>query len=218
MKFLLALLATATCAMAQLTFEKTEIEIIAKPDQESITVDFAFSNKTDQAIQIQDCKPQCSCLAAETTTMLVPVGGSGTIRATLDAKNLVGTVSKSVEIHYQGIEQAQLITIKAVLPEIIKPDTRTLQWTFEEARKAKTIRLTIDQAYPTKILTATPVNNTFTAELRTIEEKKSYEITVTPPLEQNTAAVLSIIKIQTDSPYQRHQNLECFVLIRPKDR
>jgi Protein of unknown function (DUF1573) len=218
MNYFFSILLLVSSACAQLTFDKAVIEVTAKPDEDSLVVDFPFVNNTANEQNISSVNSYCSCLEVKATSQKVAVGEKGVLRATLDIKNLHSTVSKTAEVHLAGSDKPQHITVKATIPELVNIEPRSLQWSFTEPRKAKTVRVTMNHDAPIQLLSAKSVNTAFTCEKRTVEEGKIYEITVTPPQEQITAAVFGRLQIETDCKYTRHKNKECFVLLRPKDR
>jgi hypothetical protein len=218
MSYLLSILLLVTTACAQLTFDKAEMEITAKPDEDSLVVEFPFVNNTANEQTISSIQSYCSCMEVKATSQKIAAGGKGVLRATLDIKNLHSIVSKTAEVHLAGSSKPQYITVKANIPELVTIEPRSLQWSFTEPRAAKTVRVTMKHDTPIQLLSVKSLNNAFTCEKRTVEEGKIYEITVTPPLEQITAAVFGRLQIETDSKYSRHKSKECFVLLRPKDR
>jgi hypothetical protein len=215
---LLSFLLLISSACAQLTFDQTEIEVTAKPEEDSLVVLFPYVNNTVNDLNISNIQSHCSCMDVKASSQQIAAGQKGLLRATLDIKNLLGSISKSAEIHLLGAEKPQYITVKATIPELVKIEPRSLQWSFTEPRVAKTLRITMNYDSPIHLLSVNSLNTAFTCERRTVEDGKVYEITVSPPQEQITAAVFGRLQIETDSKFARHKSKECFVLLRPKDR
>ena len=63
--FTLSLVLAGNVAAA-LKFEKSEVEVAAKPEESQVSVEFRFKNTGEEALDVVDVSYACSCLSAGT--------------------------------------------------------------------------------------------------------------------------------------------------------
>lgn len=206
-----------TPAAASLKFENTSAEITVKPGVDNAQVVFSFQNTGDEKIEIADYQTGCGCLKAklkDDKTIYEP-GEKGEVIGDFDLRNLFGQVDKSIVLHLKDDEKGKpsfVLTTKITIPELLKVEPRTLNWTAGEEATPKSYKITVNQEEPLKITDVVTTNNIFIHELKTIKEGKEYEIIVTPTNVSETH--FGIIKITSDSDLQRFRRISAFANIK----
>ncbi|HEX8280660.1 MAG TPA: DUF1573 domain-containing protein, partial [Chthoniobacterales bacterium] len=85
-------------AQAQLTWEKTEIELNPKAGDQEAVANFRYENKTDKPIQIKDVRSSCGCTVASLKKKEVLPGEKGEVTATFKIGGRTGAQTKVVSV------------------------------------------------------------------------------------------------------------------------
>jgi hypothetical protein len=99
-----------------LTWDSLSKEYQAKPGELKAPFSFSLTNVSSQTVTILDTSTTCDCTVASlpSTPWKIPSGGTGTINATIDLSNKVGTVTNSIVVFTsQGNRR---LNVKAILP------------------------------------------------------------------------------------------------------
>ena len=75
--FPLFALATAMSCRADLKFDRSTVELKAKPSDEQLEAQFTFKNTGASAVEITDLEISCSCLSASADQKTYAPGASG---------------------------------------------------------------------------------------------------------------------------------------------
>ena len=198
----------------ELTFEKNVIEVLAEPDQEMVTADFAFKSSGEDTAVIERYDAPCSCLEAQISDggrLKWKVGEKGTVRGLFNVGNFRGTVDKQISIiMVDGTQHA--LTVRITMPELLKIEPKTLKWEEGVAPKEQSFDITVSEEFPLKILKVTGTNEEkFPFKLETIEEGKHYRLSVTPA-ETDTRG-FGLLRIATDSKFTKHQSYQAYVVV-----
>ena len=96
---LCALLASATVVMAspKIDFSKTEVVFEDVEEGDQLTAKFAFKNKGDLNLIIDEVSPSCGCTVAKFTEVTKP-GASGNVTLHLDTDGIVGHFRKTATV------------------------------------------------------------------------------------------------------------------------
>ncbi|WP_411844739.1 DUF1573 domain-containing protein [Roseibacillus persicicus] len=207
-------LVAAGANAGELTFEKTLIEVTAKPDQEQIEADFVFTSCGDSPATIKRYDAPCSCLEAQISDggrLVWAAGEKGTVRGLFKVGNFRGTVDKQISILMEDGTRHDL-TVRMTMPELVKIEPKTLKWEEGGAAETKVFEITINSPDPLKILDVTATNGEkFPYSLKTIEEGKSYRLEVTPTDTETRG--FGLLRVATDSKYKKHQNYQAYVVV-----
>lgn len=214
---ILLLLLASFPATAALEFETPAIKVDADLNDKTLTRDFKFTNSGDKAVKITNADAGCSCLGVEVAggKFSYAPGESGILRATFEVGNFQGTVDKRINVWLEGDpedEPSVSVTMSVHIPVIIKVEPKSLKWKVGDPAEPKTIHVTMDYKKPIHVTSVGTSNETFSAELITVEEGKHYQIKVTPQ-KGTTSAGLNIVRIETDAEIERHRIQQAFAVI-----
>ena len=202
-----------------LTFTETLKELKPAPEETLVTVDYPFTNNSGKTVIIKEAGGGCSCMSVQVSDgkKAFAPGESGVIRANFDMGTFWGTVDKVVSIWAEGDPEAapsQLLTLRVHIPVLIEAEPKTVKWDVGEAAEAKTIKIRMMGDKPIHIKSIDPRGG-FTQELKTIEDGKSYELSIKPA--STKAIAIGIFRINTDCEIERHAVQQVFAAIRNSD-
>jgi hypothetical protein len=214
--FLLLLLATFP-ASAGLEFETPAIKVDADLNDKLVTRDFKFTNSGEKAIKITQADAGCSCLGVEVAEgkFSYAPGESGVLRATFEIGSFQGTVDKQINVWLEGDPEEKpsiALTMSVHIPVIIKIEPKSVKWKVGDPAEPKVIDIAMDYERPIHVTSVATSNESFSAELITIEDGKHYQIKVTP--QKGTASAgLNIVRIETDADIERQRVQQAFAVI-----
>jgi hypothetical protein len=200
-----------------LTFEEPTREIHAGTDAKTVTADFKFKNESADEVVIDHYDAACTCINAgvQDGKMVYKPGESGVIRAAFDMSHFSGTADKSVMVWLKGDPENKpsiTLTARVVIPVLVEVEPKTLIWESGSPAEPKTVSITMKHSEPIRVTSVTGADQRFVQVLKTVEEGKKYEITVTPA---NTSSVgMGVISIETDCPVQRFRSQRIFTVLR----
>src|SRR6266704_3177224 len=127
-------------ARAELKWEQTQVELHpAVGDKEAIG-HFKYENTGDKPVRFKSIRTSCGCTVAQTQKEEVPPREKGEITATLKIGGRTGTQVKAVTVDTDDPAHAvTVLTLKAVLPEMLEITPSFVYWTDGEAPKPKTV-------------------------------------------------------------------------------
>lgn len=205
--------------LAGLSFETKLKDVHVGHDEREVTCDFEFSNDTEKAISIARYESTCSCMNVKVKggKLRYEPGEKGVIRAIFDMGNFSGEVDKSVRIWLRGdmIDKPSItLTTRVHIPVLVEIEPKTVRWEVDPEGKPTTqvISIKMNHDKPIHVLSAEAGNQKFTAELKTLEEGKTYELHVTPV--EVSKPALGVIQIRTDANSSRYSSQRAFALVR----
>ncbi len=198
------------------TFPEVLKEINPGLDATKVSADFKFKNESDKPLTITKYDGGCSCISVQVSDgkRIYAPGESGVIRANFDMGNFSGTVDKHISVWLEGDgpnEPSQQLTVRVNIPVLIELEPKTVKWTIGGEAESKKIQIKMNGEKPIHISSVSPSTETFTHELKTIEDGKRYELVITPKTVE--ASGLSIFRIQTDCEIQKHSMQQAFAVI-----
>ena len=214
----MAVLAAGVAALpARLAFEKSLIERTVRPDQEVVSVDFAFKVVGDAVVEIAEYDAPCSCLEAKISDngkLRWNPGESGVVKGVFNLGTFTGTVNKMIVLRMKGEAKPSVkLTLRLHIPEILKiTPARSIFWDQGGKAETKVFKISVDSEEPVKIVDVSGTNEQFGIELKTLKDGWEYELVVTPKTVDERA--FGLIRIRTDSKYKKHQRYQCFAVVR----
>lgn len=210
-------------AHAQLAFEATTKDVHVPPQENTALVEFPFKNGGKEAVTLARYESSCSCMDAKVTggaqgkdgAIRFEPGQSGMVRATFNMNNFSGEVEKVITLYTDkdsNDNPSIRLTAKVHIPVIVDVSPKTVRWDQHESPVAKVVTVRMNYEKPVRLLSAKSGNDRFSLSVKTVEEGKLYEITVTPKDTDTTG--IGVIRLETDCPIERHKIQQAFVLIK----
>lgn len=204
-------------ALAELTFEKTRVDLDAKPEDKTVTANFKFINKTGEPIAIRDIHTNCGCISATADKQSYAPGESGVIEGIFKVGSTAGKLVKSIKVETKNSKgKFQKLVVGVQVPELFQISPNLTQWEIGEEVTTKTISFKVVHDDPIKITEVSSSRQNMNIELRTIKEGREYAIDVTPKSTDNVT--LGVVRIQTDCDIKRHRRKMAFVGVVKKKR
>ncbi len=216
----LALVPPAALAAAGLTFPEPMKEFPAPAKAGQVIVEFPFSNESAAPATIRKWVPSCHCLEAEIVggKLHYAPGEKGILRTRLKFETLTATAEEKVMLWLQGDPEhvpSAALTVRLVVPELLKIEPRNLSWTIGESDSPKIIRIRVDDKHPVHLTKLALSQEKFRFTQRTLADGKDYEIEIRPV---TTASVsFATLRIETDSPLARYQSMTSILSVHNID-
>ncbi len=205
---------------AQIEWPVKEIEFKAKPEHTRTVAKFPFVNKGKETVTITQIQSSCGCTAAlpNNNKREYAPGEKGEIEAVFDHGDRIGFQQKQITVTTSDAPtMPTVLTLKVHIPEILKIDPPFVFWTPQDKASPKLVRLTVGVEEPVRIIQVRTDHENFKAELKVVEEGRSYEVLVTavnPDVDS-----VGMVLIQTDYPRQnpRVHRLQARVIPPPPE-
>jgi len=201
---------------AGLTFPQPLSEISAGVEAKTVTAEFSFKNETQEPVTITKMDGGCACMSVKTSgdQMKFEPGESGKLHAVFEVGNFSGTVDKVVGLWFAGNssdDPSQQLTVRVHIPVLVSLEPKTVKWAYQSEPITQKIQIRMSGEKPIKILSVTSASKIFKQELRTIEEGKHYELSITP--ENTSTPGLAVFRIETDSDSPKHKIQQVFTVV-----
>lgn len=201
---------------AGFTFTETTKEISMGLDETKASVDYAFKNETKERITIREAKGFCSCTSVQISggKKFFEPGESGVIRINFEMGNETGKIEKVAAVILEGDDEASpthQLKLVIDIPVLVEIEPKTVKWEIGAKAEPKTIRLAMKAEQPIHIKSVSPSTETFSQELKTIEEGRLYELVVTPKSTEKSG--LTIFRLETDCKIKNHGTLQVFAVL-----
>ena len=208
-------LVTVPALYGQMIFEKSLIEVQAKPDDELVSAAFHFTIQGKDPVTITEYEAACSCLSAE-----ISEGGKlvwkpcekGVVRGKFKMGTFKGTVDKHIVLRIKGRARPLTLTVRVNIPVLFNIEPPTLFWDLNGPPQPKSFKIKVKHDKPIKITEISGTNEQFTHEVKTIKEGWAYEIVVTPKTVAKRA--FGLLRIRTDCEFKKHQSCQGFLVVR----
>jgi hypothetical protein len=200
-----------------LEFKAPLQEIHAKLDEKNVTAEFEFTNKSDKEVTVIKYKAFCDCVSLKIKEgkLRYEPGESGLIRAEFNLANQAGVVNKDVGIWLDGdpAEKPSVhLTLRVHIPVLIEIEPKSLKWDQGGKGGPQTMTIRMKHNKPIHIKAITTASQTFKHELKTVEDGKHYELTLTPADVGNIHLVP--FRIETDCDIKSYQVQQVFGAIQ----
>jgi hypothetical protein len=184
-------------ARAELKFEQTQLEVHPSVSDKDAVGHFKYQNTGDKPVRFKSVRTSCGCTVAQTQKEEVPPGDKGEITATLKIGDRTGTQIKNITVETDDAAHAvTVLTLKAVLPELLQIKPTFVYWQGTEEPKPKTIMVHAGKDFPVKELKVTSSSPDFETKVEQLG-KGEFKIDVEP--KQMTRSVAATLTIQSDS-------------------
>jgi Protein of unknown function (DUF1573) len=196
---ILLLLVVATPVFGQLKWENPEQTLNAKPLDKVIVARFRFTNAGTTPVKITDLRPSCGCTTAFLEKKEYAPGESGEIEAKFKFDGRVGQQQKWIIVTTDWVPPQPTVlrfTVNIPVPITIQPEL--VLWRIGEQLNPKTVRITVPDDIPAKVLSVQADNPAVKLELHEIRPGKELEVNVTPTTTRHSGRATLLIR--TDYP------------------
>src|SRR5438045_5745643 len=127
-------------ARAELKWEQTQVELHPGVADKEAVGHFKYQNTGETVVHFKSVHSSCGCTTAQTQKDQVMPGDKGEITATFKIGDRTGTQVKTVTVETDELAHpTTVLTLKAVLPELMQIQPPLVYWTNGETPKTTTI-------------------------------------------------------------------------------
>lgn len=191
--------------IAQLSWDKNEIDVKLTIDDAQGIARFPFKNSGKYPVQIFNVETSCPCTTAQSDKTLYNPGDSGFITATYGVGFANGIQDEKIKVTTDDKANSPVpLTMKVVLPEVLKLDPPAVSWKVGEVPSPKTILVDVVTEHEINVTTAMCLPKRhqhsvlFNTKLQTLVPHKQYLVTIIP--ESTASPTEGVISIVTDYP------------------
>jgi hypothetical protein len=188
----------AAAAQAELTWEKTELDLHPALGDATAVGIFKYENKGDTPIHFKSVRPSCGCTTAALPKNEVAPGEKGEITATFTIGDRTGLQVKTVTVDTDDAQKPQtVLTLKATIAQLLELQPALVFWQTREDPKPKTILAKAGKGVAIKNLEVTSSSPDFTTKVEPGPAAGEFRIVIQP---RDTAhQVNAIVTIKPDS-------------------
>ena len=174
-------LAIAGSADASLSWEKTELELKPAIGATTAVGVFKYENKGDKPVHFNAVRPSCGCTTAALAKNDVAPGEKGEITATLNIGDRTGLQTKTITVETDDPKApSTVLTLKAMIAQVIELEPGFVVWEANEAPKPKTILAKASKEVPVKNIEVTSSSADFTTKVEPGSGPGEFKINVQP--------------------------------------
>ena len=168
-------------ARGELKFEQTQVELHPGVNDKEAVGHFKYQNTGSAPVHFKSVRTSCGCTAAQTQKDQVGPGEKGEITATFKIGDRTGTQVKTVTVETDDTAHAvTMLTLKAILPELLQIQPNLLSWNTGEAPQPKTITVKPSKDFPVKELQVNSPSPEFSTKVGRDPKSGEFKIDVTP--------------------------------------
>jgi Protein of unknown function (DUF1573) len=200
---------------AELVLDGKIVEIKPKPEDETVSAIFTFTNKGTRTVKITGVESKCSCISATVDAASYAAGAKGVGTAEFKVGSFVGRHEKFVVVSTDDPDQPEwVITFVLDVPEVIQIEPKTLQWWLDESPDQKETVVKMVGKDPMKITNVTATRDTVEFSWKEIVPGREYRVSVKPKSTKEVS--LGALKIETDSKIPKYQRQLAFFSVYRK--
>jgi hypothetical protein len=200
--FGIAFLSAVATTQAQLTWEKTEIELHPKPSDKESVATFKYENKGKTTVNIKNVRSSCGCTVASLKKNEVAPGEKGELVATFNIGGRTGMQQKIVTVETDDPSQPQInLLLKANIAQALELQPTFVYWQNGEALKAKKIVAKVGKEFGVSNMTVESSSPVFTATVQKGDADGEFVISVVPTDTSKQANATLTIKSDLPQPY-----------------
>jgi hypothetical protein len=182
---------------AELKWEQTQLELHPAVGDKQAVGHFKYKNTGDTPVHFKSIHPSCGCTTAQSQKDQVAPGDSGEITATFNIGDRTGTQVKTVTVETDDPAHATtVLTLKAVIPQMLEVQPALVYWQGGEAPKAKTVSVKAGKDFPVKEIKVTPPSADFQVKVNKMSDGE-FKIEVQP--RDTSHPVSTTFSIQPDN-------------------
>jgi hypothetical protein len=186
-------------AQAQLKWDQTSLELHPAIGDATAVGHFKYVNAGKTPVRFRSARPSCGCTVAQFQKEEVKPGEKGEITATFSIGDRVGTQVKTVTVETDETPSAiTVLTLKAVLPEMLTLIPTFVYWNPGEEPKPKMIMAKAGKGFSANTLTVASSNPEFETKVEPGKAPGEWTISVQP--KQTTRAAAAALTIRPDFP------------------
>src|SRR6185369_886706 len=205
--FLCVLTASATLLAdpvgPKIQFEKPIYDFEKVKSGEMVKYTYIFTNTGDSTLFVTNVQPSCGCTTAGDWTHQVEPGQTGTVPVQFNSANYGGMVVKQVTVTSNDKQQPSVVLqLKGTIwkPVDVNPNFAVLNVSAESTANTSTTVHIINNMDEPLILSTPEVNNkAFTAELKTNEAGKNFELTIKVAPPADSGNLQGMVTVKTSS-------------------
>jgi len=184
-------------AHAELKWQQTTIELHPAVSDKEAVGHFKYQNVGTEPIRFKSVHSSCGCTTAQSQKEQVAAGEQGEITATFKIGDRVGLQMKTITVQTDDPAHAvTVLTLKAVLPELLEIKPTFVYWEEGEAPKPKTILVRAAKAFLVNRLSVSSSSPDFQANVQQVSDGE-FKIDIEP--KQTTHAVFATLTINADN-------------------
>jgi uncharacterized protein DUF1573 len=184
----------AAAVHAELSWEKTELDLHPALNDTTAVGVFKYQNKGDKPVHFKSVRPSCGCTTAALQKNDVAPGEKGEITATFTIGDRTGLQVKTVTVDTDDPQKPQtVLTLKATIAQALEVQPNLVYWQTGEDPKPKTISAKAGKGVTVKNLEVTSSSPDFTTKVESGPAAGEFLISVQPhDTGHQTNAVLTI--------------------------
>jgi hypothetical protein len=191
------LFALAQSALAGLKWEQTQIELHPKPGDAAAIGSFKYKNEGTETVHIKSVHTSCGCTTTSRPKDDIAPGEGGELTATFKIGTMTGTAQKTVSVETDDPKEPMtVLTLKAVIPQMVEIQPSFVYWQNSEDAKPKTISVKTAKELNVKNVTVSSSSPDFETKV-TSSGPNEFKIQIQP--HDTSKAVNATLTVQPDN-------------------
>jgi hypothetical protein len=200
-------------AFAQLKWESKEQTFAPSPLATQVVAKYRFTNIGNSVVTIKDVRTSCGCTTAVPKKWDYAPGESGEIEAIYQLAGHVGHHEKWIFVSTSSAPgDPMLLRLIVDIPTALTIEPEFVIWTVGGQPEPKTIRITVADQFPAKIISVQADNPAVKLELREVRPGKELEVKVTPASTSKSES--ATVSIRTDYPPESPQTHYAYARVK----
>ena len=198
---------------AEIIFDSLTIDLGTVIRGDPATKHVTFTNTGSDPLIISAVKPSCGCTTVHGGQQAVDPGKQGSFELSLDTGRFIGDVAKTVDVESNASNGVVRLTLKSKIwsPVTLVPPGITFGSVIKGTKvEPRVIAITVSEPEPLNLGPITCSNPYFQTEMKTIEEGRKYQLTISVP-ELGDQPQDADIVLQLGHPKMKEMKLSTFV-------
>ena|SRR6266568_4108256 len=196
-------------ALAQLRWEKTEVDVPYVVSSKEVVVEFNFINEGKDIVQIEKLEPCCGCVFPVTDRNNYAPGEKGKLTATFTIGDSFGKQIKRVRVTAGG--KTQVLNFSVLLPEWVHLSDNKVRWELGGDGAAKRIIISAPSKATLEVIGVKSACGFVKPEFRTVHEGEMYELVLKPIGTRLPIVDVIRIQIRLENNVQREASIIAIV-------
>ena len=166
---------------ATITFESLTADFGMVIRGETAVKPVTFTNTGSDPLVVSDVKTSCGCTTVQGAQQTVAPGGTGSFELKLDTARFIGDIAKTADVESNASNGVVRLTVKAKVwsPVTLNPPGVTFGSVIRGTKvEPRVVDITVTEPEPLKLGGITCSNPYFHTEMKTVEEGRKYQLTV----------------------------------------